>query len=259
MSYPFENFRATEQQADLLDKKFLQVAAAMPEFFRVMAVAHTSVDQKTLYGQPGGIRQDLGVETSLKLLLMACCNDRIMTSNESAKSVIEKLRVLTLLYYAKSKNLKACLFFGYYFYRQHANAQYVIKNILAQNDLLVDMNQSSEDVLARTSLFKGLRPHAWFRSQSGIGDKLSHVWIHDGDFTRTDLPHPGFQIHFRKTGAYDIRAPIFVNSTEVETPLANQGKVIVSCPKCGQKCRGPLFAQIEVTCPTCRQTWIQQT
>lgn len=259
MQYPFENFRATEQHANLLDKKFLQVAAVMPEFFRGMAVAHTSVDQKNLYGRPGGIRQDLGVETSLKLLLIACCNDRLITSHESARSVIEKLRVLTLLYYAKSANLKACLFFGYYFYGQHANAQYVIKNILAQNDFLVGLNQNSQDVSERTSLLKGLRPHAWFRSQSGIGDKLSDVLIHDGDFTKTDLPHPGFQIHFRKSGLYDIRAPIFLEATEVEVPLINQGKVIVSCPKCGQKCRGPLFSNIEVTCPTCKQMWKQQT
>jgi hypothetical protein len=259
MQYPFENFRATEQQASLLDQKFLQVAAAMPEFFRGMAVAHTSIDQKNLYGRPGGIRQDLGVETSLKLLLIACCNDRLITSHESAKSVIEKLRVLTLLYYAKTANLKACLFFGYYFYEQHANAQYVVKNILAHNDVLVGQNQNNHDVSERTSLLKSLRPHAWFRSQSGIGDKLSQLFISDGDFTRTDLPHPGFQIHFRKSGVYDIRAPIFLEATEVEVPQISPGKVIVSCPQCGQKCRGPLFASIEVTCPTCKRMWRQQT
>lgn len=259
MQYPFENFRAAEQQASLIDKKFPQVAAAMPEFFRVMAVAHTSIEQKNLYGRPGGIRQDLGVETSLKLLLIACCNDRIITAHEAAKSVIEKLRVLTLLNYAKSANLKACLFFGYYFYEQHSNALYVVKSILAQNELLVDVNQSKEEVAERTSLFKGLRSCAWFRSQSGIGDKLSNVFIADEDFSRTDLPHPGYQIHFRKSGKYDLRAPVFLDVTEVEVPLVNQGKVIVSCPKCAQKCRGPLYAQIEVTCPTCKQTWRQQT
>ena len=259
MQYPFENFRATEQQANLMDKKLSQVAAAMPEFFRVMAVAHTSIDQKNLYGRPGGIRQDLGVETSLKLLLIACCNDRIITSHESAKSVIEKLRILTLLHYAKSANLKACLFFGYYFYAQHSNALHVVKSILAQNDLLVDVNQNKLEVTERTSVMNDLRSCAWFRSQSGIGDKLSNVFIADGDFTRTDLPHPGFQIHFRKSELYDLRAPVFLDATEVEVPLVNQGKVIVSCPKCGQKCRGLLYAQIEVTCPTCKQMWRQQT
>jgi len=209
MQYPFENFRATDQQNSLLDKKFLQVAAVMPEFFRGMAVAHTSIDQKNLYGRPGGIRQDLGVETSLRLLLIACCNDHLITSNESARSVIEKLRVLTLLYYAKTANLKACLFFGYYFYEQHANAQYVVKNILAHNDFLVGLNQNNHEISERTALLNELRPHAWFRSQGGIGDKLSSIFISDADFIRTDLPRPGFQIHFKKSGLYDIRAPIF--------------------------------------------------
>lgn len=259
MAYPFENFRASAQQSQLLDKKLPQVAAVMPEFFRVMAVAHTSIEQKNLYGRPGGIRQDLGVDTSLKLLLMACSNDRIITADESAKSVIEKLRVLTLLQYAKSANLKACLFFAYYFYEQHANALYVVKNIMAHNDLLVDVNLSKQEVAERTLLFKALRSPAWYRSQSGLGDKLSNVFIADGDFTRTDLPHPGFQIHFRKSGLYDIRAPIFLEATEVETPWVAQGKVTVACPQCGQKCRGPLFAQIEVTCPKCQKTWRQQT
>ena len=259
MAYPFENFRATEQQAHLLSNKLPQVAAAMPEFFRVMAVAYTSIDQKNLYGRPAGIRQDLGVETSLKLLLIACCNDRIMSSVEPVKAVIEKLRVLTLLYFAKTQNLKACLFFGYYFYLQHANAQYVVKNILLNNDLLVEVNSNADEISERTALFKQLHSQAWFRSQTGIGDKLSNVFISEGDFTRTDLPRPGFQIHFKKSGLYDIRAPIFLDITEVETPSVNQGKVIVSCPQCGQKCRGPLFVEIEVTCPTCKRRWIQKT
>jgi hypothetical protein len=65
---------------------------------------------------PRGIRQDLGVETSLKLLLVACFNDRLISANASPKAVLEKLRVLTLLWYAMGANLNACLFFGYYFY-----------------------------------------------------------------------------------------------------------------------------------------------
>ena len=85
MSYPFENFKITQQQAELIQKKLPHVASVMPEFFRVMVVAYTSIDQKNLYGMPHGIRQDLGVETSLKLLLIACCNDRLIAANESTK------------------------------------------------------------------------------------------------------------------------------------------------------------------------------
>ena len=107
MTYPFENFRATQKQTDFIQKKIPHVASVMPEFFRVMVVAYTSIDQKNLYGMPRGIRQDLGVETSLKLLLIACSNDRLIAANESAKSVLEKLRVLTLLWYANGANLNA--------------------------------------------------------------------------------------------------------------------------------------------------------
>jgi len=35
--------------------------------------------------------------------------------------------------------------------------------------------------------------------------------------------------------------------------------VIVSCPKCAQKCRGNLFKHIEMTCPTCKTSWTQFT
>jgi hypothetical protein len=259
MPFPFENFKATERQSSVFKKNLPHVVAAMPEFFRVMVVAHTSIDHKNLYGMPSGIRQDLGVETSLRLLLIACCQDRLIATNESAKSAIEKLRVLTLLWYSMGANLNACLFFGYYFYAQHSNALYVVKNILSQNEFLVDVIQKNSETSDAALLLKDMRSSAWYRSASGIGDKLSDVHIQEGDFTRADLPKPGYQIHFKKSGVYDIRAPIFLEPSEVEAPVISQGKVIVSCPKCGQKCRGPLFAHIEVACPTCKQKWSQRT
>lgn len=259
MPFPFENFRATERQTGVFKKNLPHVVDVMPEFFRVMVVAYTSIDQKNLYGMPRGIRQDLGIETSLRLLLIACCQDRLIASNESAKSVIEKLRVLTLLWYAMGAQLNACLFFGYYFYAQHSNALYVVKNILAQNEFLVDVAQKNSETSDVALLLKAMRSSAWYRSASGIGDKLSDVYIQEGDFTRADLPRPGYQIHFKKSGLYDIRAPSFLEPSEVEAPVVSQGKVIVSCPTCGQKCRGPLFSHIEVVCPTCKQKWLQRT
>jgi hypothetical protein len=259
MSYPFENFKATEKQTAFIQKKLPHVASVMPEFFRVMVVAYTSIDQKNLYGMPRGIRQDLGVETSLKLLLIACCNDRLIASNESAKSVLEKLRVLTLLWLAKGANLNACLFFGYYFYTQHSNALYLIKNILQHNEFLVDASQHHHETSESALVFKELRSGAWYKSVTGLGDKLSTAYVQDGDYTRTDLPRPGYQVHFKKTGLFDLRVPMFLDLSEVEAPVINQGKVIVSCPKCRQKCRGPLFAHIEVACPSCQQKWSQRT
>jgi hypothetical protein len=208
---------------------------------------------------PRGIRQDLGVETSLKLLLIACCNDRFIAANEPAKSVLEKLRVLTLLWYAIGANLNACLFFGYYFYTQHSNALYLVKSILQQNEFLVDASQGSNDTSESALLFKQLRSSAWYKSATELGDKLSTAYVQDGDYTRTDLPRPGYQVHFKKSGLFDLRVPMFLDQAEVEVPVINQGKVIVSCPKCHQKCRGPLFAHIEVACPTCQQKWSQRT
>jgi hypothetical protein len=259
MSYPFENFRATQKQTEFIQKKLPHVTSVMPEFFRVMVVAYTSIDQKNLYGMPRGIRQDLGVETSLKLLLIACCNDRLITSNESAKSVLEKLRVLTLLWYAKGANLNACLFFGYYFYTQHSNALYLVKSILQHNEFLVDASQHHNETSESALLIKELRSSAWYKSAVGLGDKLSTAYVQDGDYTRTDLPRPGYQVHFKKTGLFDLRVPMFLDHSEVEAPVINQGKVIVSCPKCRQKCRGPLFAHIEVACPSCQHKWSQRT
>jgi hypothetical protein len=259
MTYPFETFRATQKQTDFIQKKMPHVVSVMPEFFRVMVVAYTSIDQKNLYGMPRGIRQDLGVETSLKLLLIACCNDRLIAANESAKSVLEKLRVLTLLWYALGGNVNACLFFGYYFYTQHSNALYLVKNILQHNEFLVDVSRGLSENSESALLFHAMRSSAWYKSVGGLGDKLSTAYVQEGDYTRTDLPKPGYQVHFKKTGLYDLRVPMFLDVAEVEVPVVQQSKVIVSCPKCHQKCRGPLFAHIEVSCPTCQQKWSQRT
>lgn len=259
MPYPFENIRASAWQADVYRKKLLHVTSVMPEFFRVMAVAFTSIEHKNLYGMPRGIRQDLGVETSLKLLLVACFNDRLISANASPKVVLEKLRVLTLLWYAMGTNLNACLFFGYYFYAQHSNALYVVKNLLSQIEFLVDVAKAPREDADIAQLFNEQSAHAWYRSVAGMGDKLSDVYVQDGDFTRTDLPRPGYQLHFKKSGAYDLRAPMFLEAADVESPLVNQGKVIVSCPQCHQKCRVTHFSHIEVSCPTCQQKWQQRT
>ena len=208
MPYPFENIRASVWQSDVYQKKLPHVTSVMPEFFRVMAVAFTSIDQKNLYGMPRGIRQDLGVETSLKLLLVACFNDRLIAANESPKVVLEKLRVLVLLWYAMGANLNACLFFGYYFYAQHSNALYVVKNLLGQIEFLVDVAKASREDADVARLFDEQSSKVWYRSTAGIGDKLRDVYVPDGDFTRTDLPRPGYQLHFKKSGIYDLRAPI---------------------------------------------------
>jgi len=99
----------------------------------------------------------------------------------------------------------------------------------------------------------------WYKSASGVGDKLWDVFISEGDYTKTDLPRPGYSLHFKKSHQYDLRAPLFVSAAQVEVPVADHGKVVMSCPRCGQKCRGPVFAYLEVKCPKCAQVWQQRT
>jgi hypothetical protein len=258
MQYPFENIRASTSQVEFFKTKLPHVSSAMPEFFRAMAIAYKSIEQKNLYGMPQGIRQDLGIETSLKLLLIACFNDRVIAASEDAKSVIEKLRILTLNWFAKGDSLNSCLFFSYYFFTMNANALYVVKDLVKQVDFLID-NVANSPQTGTTGVLTVGYSKSWYRSASGFGDKLNNIYIQDGDFTKTDLPRPGYQIHFKKTSQYDLRAPVFVDLSCVESPIAQQGKVIMSCPSCGQKCRGQAFAHIEVNCPRCKQVWLQRT
>ena len=257
MQYLFENIRANSTQIEFFKTKLPHVSQAMPEFFRSMAIAYKSIEQKNLYGMPQGIRQDLGVDTSLKLLLIACFNDHVIAANEPAKSAIEKLRVLTLNWYAMKGEINAALFFSYYFYTMSSNALFITKDLLKQIEFLVDASQSASHAFEETLLIGHSK--SWYRSSNGVGDKLNDVFIHDSDFTKTDLPKPGYQVHYKKSFQYDLRAPIFVDLTWVEAPVTSDGKVIMSCPSCGQKCRGPVFAQLEVRCPRCKQVWTQRT
>jgi hypothetical protein len=99
----------------------------------------------------------------------------------------------------------------------------------------------------------------WYTCSRGIGDKMFAIIIQPQDTTRTDLPRPGYQIHFKKTGAIDLRAPLFVPVTDVQDSVVQNSKIITSCPRCSQKCRGTVFDHIEITCPECGQQWKQWT
>jgi hypothetical protein len=258
MPYPFENIRASSLQADAFKKKLPNVTTAMPEFFRVMATAYKSIEQKDMYGMPQGIRRDLGIETSLKLLLIACFNDKVITANEPALAVSDKLRKLSLKWYSMGNELSSCLYFGYYFYSMQSTALFTVKELLQQISFLVDgaglsQNPDVLDLLAPT------HSNSWYRSKNGVGDKLYDIHIQDADLTRTDLPRPGVQLHFKKTQVFDLRAPFFIDTSLIETPQIHQQKVIASCPKCQQKCRGPLFEHLEIKCPSCQQVWKQRT
>jgi 23S rRNA U2552 (ribose-2'-O)-methylase RlmE/FtsJ len=44
---------------------------------------------------------------------------------------------------------------------------------------------------------------------------------------------------------------------EVVIVLISDGKAVVSCPSCSQKCRVKLFKHMEIKCPKCQQSWVQ--
>jgi hypothetical protein len=258
-TYPFEHIRAQPQELALFKKALPSVSTAMPEFFRTMDIANKSIEQKNMFGNPLGIRQDLGFENSLKVLLIACFNDRLLTDGDTAIKAIDVFRALTLKWYAFGNKLDSCLYFGYFAYSWHTHAVALFNGYLKQSEFLAGGAKSR---LSDPEIAKLLPPtysKAWYKTSHGIGDKLHPILIADSDVTKTGLPRPGYQVHFRNSNQFDLRAPTFIEIDQVETPLIRDAKVIVSCPSCTQKCRGNLFKQIEITCPSCKTTWKQFT
>jgi hypothetical protein len=259
MDYPFANTIAKPNSGLVFKKKLPHVEAAMPEFFRVLAIANQSIAQRNMFGMPQGIRQDLGVDTALKLLLVACFQDRLVNGQCTPLVIAEVLRKLVLQWYALGHSLQSCLFFGYYFYCLQSQALYAIKDLTQNIGVLVNPDQAITQDTEVMNLLASTHSNRWYTSSHGIGDKLFAILIDPQDATRTDLPRPGYQIHFKKTSAFDLRAPLFVPLTDVEEPVVQNNKIITSCPRCAQKCRGTMFDHIEITCPVCHQHWKQWT
>ena len=259
MNYPFEKVRPDAKQQQAFQKSWPQVSAALGEFFRVTAVASVSVQQKDIFGNPQGIRRDLGVEDSLKMLILAGFNDGIFTAQTQRTEIMDLLRQLSLTWYTFGLGLKSCVYLGYYFYEQHATALHAVENLRDQIEFLASVRGQGAAADAGAAALGCSHSKRWYRAREGIGDKRHGIFIAYGDFTKTDLPRPGYQIHFKKTKLYDLRAPFFVEGKDVEQPLIQHDKITASCPQCGQKCRGKLFAFIEIKCPTCSTVWQQKT
>jgi len=254
MKYPFEKFGSSAAQQQVFIEKLPSVTKAMDEFFRTSAIAMQSLHQKNIFGGPQGIRQDLGFENALKVLLIACYNDRLITTATSSLRLAELIRQLTLRWYSFGKSIDAALFVSYNLFAQQSRSMFLLRDLKSQVEFVSNSGALSvhDEV---ESLLAPITSRKWYRSKQGIGDKLSSVFISEGDFTNVDLPAPGIQIHFKKTQTYDLRAPLFLDKDWVETPLISNGKVTASCPGCGQKCRGQAFSYLEITCPTCRTVW----
>lgn len=259
MDYPFTKIKPKVNSKRIFEKYLPHVSQTLPEFFRVLAIANQSIAQKDMYGSPLGIRQDLGVESALKLMLMACHNDRVIHAQQSPLEIIDVLRKLVLQWFALGHSLESCLFFGYYFYTQQSQALYVVKTAMQQMDLLVNPAGSTSNNSEVQQLLAPTHSEHWYLGNQGLGDKLSNIFIPTKDFLRTDLPLPGFHIHFKQSVCFDLRAPFFIDPCHVEMALPKEGKVIASCPRCGQKCRGTAFDHMDITCPSCHQHWQQHT
>jgi len=259
MEYPFEKYRSTSRDKETFLKLLPNVSAALPEYFRALSVAHHSIEQKNMYNQPQGIHQSTGLTSSLNLLLVAMVNDRVISVNAELVKFIDALRILVLKWYSFGNDLKACVYFGYYYYTHKSASEHEVRQQLDAIRFLVDeSSRVSQDPII-LQLMKPPNSRRWFAAESHIGDKLYPLTVQAGDFARVDLPRPAYQVSFKASQMFDLRVPITLTDQELERPQISNGKAIVSCPACGQKCRIDVYKRMEIKCPTCQQVWTQST
>ncbi len=259
MEYPFEKYRSTSRDKETFLKLLPNVSVALPEYFRALSVAHHSIEQKNMFNQPQGIHQSTGLTSSLNLLLVAMVNDRVISVNAELVKFIDALRILVLKWYSFGNDLKACVYFGYYYYTHKSASEHEVRQQLDAIRFLVDeSSRVSQDPII-LQLMKPPNSRRWFAAESHIGDKLYPLTVQAGDFARVDLPRPAYQVSFKASQMFDLRVPITLTVQELERPQISQGKAIVSCPACGQKCRIDVYKRMEIKCPTCQQVWTQST
>lgn len=259
MEYPFEKYRSTNRDKEAFLKLLPNVSAALPEYFRALAVAHHSIEQKNMFNQPQGIRQSTGLTSSLNLLMVAMVNDRVIGVNADLAKFIDALRVLVLKWYSFGNELKACVYFGYYYYTHKSASEHEVRQQLEAIRFLVDESARASEDPSLLQLIQPPNSRRWYAAENHIGDKLFALMVQAGDFARVDLPRPAYQVSFKATQMYDLRVPIYLTDQEIERPQIGNGKAIVSCPSCGQKCRIDVYKRMEIKCPTCKQVWTQST
>ena len=259
MEYPFEKYRSTSRDKETFLKLLPNVSAALPEYFRALSVAHHSIEQKNMFNQPQGIHQSTGLTSSLNLLLVAMVNDRVISVNAELVKFIDALRILVLKWYSFGNDLKACVYFGYYYYTHKSASEHEVRQQLDAIRFLVDESSRVSQDPSILQLMKPPNSRRWFAAESHIGDKLYPLTLKAGDFARVDLPRPAYQVSFKASQMFDLRVPITLTVQELERPQISHGKAIVSCPACGQKCRIDVYKRMEIKCPTCQQVWTQST
>ncbi len=257
MEYPFEKYRSSNKDKELFHQLLPNVSAAMPEYFRALSVAYQSIEQKNMFNQPQGVRQTTGLTSSLNLLLIAMVNDRVIGVNDGLTKFIDTLRILVLKWYSFGNELKSCLYFGYYYYTHKSSSEHEVKQQIEAIRFVVDESARTSEDPRILDLLAAPNSNHWYGGENLIGDKLRNIIVQKGDFARVDLPRPGFQISFKASQMYDLRAPVALTDLQLERPLVTGEKAIVSCPKCLQKCRISMFKRMEITCPKCKQVWTQ--
>jgi len=257
MEYPFENYRSTNREKEAFVSSLPNVSAALPEYFRALSVAHHSIEQKNMFNQPQGIRQSTGLTSSLNLLLVAMVNDRVIGVNADLLKFIDALRILVLKWYSFGNDLKACLYFGYYYYTHKSASEHEVRQQLDAIRFLVDESSRVSQDPSILQLMKPPNSRRWYAAESHIGDKLYPLTVQAGDFARVDLPRPAYQVSFKASQMFDLRVPITLTDQELERPQISNGKAVVSCPSCAQKCRIDVYKRMEIKCPTCKQVWTQ--
>lgn len=257
MEYPFEKYRSTTRDKEAFFKWLPNVSAALPEYFRALSVAHHSIEQKNMFNQPQGIRQSTGLTSSLNLLMVAMVNDRVVGVNADLAKFIDALRILVLKWYSFGHDLKACVYFGYYYYTHKSTSEHEVRQQLDAVRFLVDESSRETVDPVVLQLLKPPNSRRWYAAENHIGDKLFPLMVQAGDFARVDLPRPAYQVSFKASQMYDLRVPITLTDSELEKPQIGNGKAIVSCPSCGQKCRIDVYKRMEIKCPTCHQVWMQ--
>lgn len=258
MKYPFEKLTSSAQDKASFERHLPNVSQAMVEFFRVSAIAQQSVQQKNMFGGLQGIRRDLGFEDALKLLLIACYNDRLISANITPLALANLIRQLVLRWYSFGHNLDAALYLAYYLFNTQSQVLYTLRDLKAQVEFVSNVGPASvHDAIA--PLLQALHSRTWYRSRKGFGDKLSDIFIAEEDCSKVDFPRPIYQVHFKKSHCFDLRAPLSIELDWVETVVVTKDKAVMSCPRCGQKCRGPAFSFLEIQCPKCHTAWQQGT
>jgi hypothetical protein len=259
MSYPFENTALAPHQKRDFERMLPHVCQVMPEFFRVMSVASLSIQQRNMFGHPSGIRRDLGMDDAFRTLMLACFEDGLISEATPSDEIMDIFKRLALNWYLFGNNIDACIYLGYYFYEQYSTAIHLIRELKKQVGFLSSIaGNQRQALLIVDELLPGTASKRWYRTEHGIGDKRFPIFISQGDFTRTDLPRPGFQIHFRASKIYDLRAPVFIDADAVEEPQVKGDKLITRCPSCEQRCRAQIFPWMELRCPVCQTLWRQR-